>query len=227
MKYSVKHLLLALGALVLVPSAGAAGDPEAGADKVGVCAACHGSDGNSPAPSFPKLAGLGEPYLLKQMRDIQAWDLESDSELKASTGREVVQMTGMLRNLSEEDLQDIAAYYADQSLQLTGAREQQVQVNSGEKVDGLALGERIYRAGNQETGVPACSGCHAPNGQGNQPAGFPRLGGQYPEYIEAQLRAFRAGDRLNDGDSMMMRLSAKHLSDAEIKAVANYIGGLN
>ncbi|WP_439509194.1 c-type cytochrome [Marinimicrobium koreense] len=226
MKYSVKHLLLALGALVLVPGASAAGDPEAGSEKVAVCAACHGQDGNSPAPSFPKLADLGQPYLYKQLQDIQAWD-NATGEDKATTGREVVQMTGMLKGMSDQDLQDIAAYYASQSMQLSGAQEMQVQVNSGAEVDALALGEQIYRAGNPETGVPACMGCHAPNGQGNEPGAFPRLGGQYPQYIEAQLRAFRAGDRMNDGESMMMRLSAKNLSDAEIKAVANYIGGLN
>ncbi len=226
MKYSVKHLLLALGALVLVPGASAAGNAEAGSEKVGVCAACHGQDGNSPAPTFPKLAGLGQPYLYKQLQDIQAWD-NASGDAKANTGREVVQMTGMLRGMSDQDLQDIAAFYAQQSIQLTGAEEMQVQVNSGAQVDALALGEQIYRAGNPETGVPACMGCHAPNGQGNEPASFPRLGGQYPQYIESQLRAFRAGDRTNDGESMMMRLSAKNLSDAEIKAVANYIGGLN
>lgn len=226
MKYSVQHLLLALGALVLIPSAGAAGDPEAGADKVSMCAACHGSDGNSSSSNFPKIAGLGEPYLLKQLQDIQAWD-QAEGDDKASIGREVAQMTGMLKDMSDEDLQDIAAFYADQSLQLTGASEQQVQINSGEQVDGLALGQKIYRAGNSETGVPACAACHAPDGSGNEPAGYPRLGGQYPEYIESQLRAFRAGDRMNDGEQMTMRLSAKHLSDAEIEAVANYIGGLN
>lgn len=226
MKYSVKHLLLALGALVLVPGASAAGDAEAGSEKVGVCAACHGQDGNSPAPSFPKLAGLGQPYLYKQLQDIQAWD-NASGDAKATTGREVVQMTGMLSGMSDQDLQDIAAFYAQQTIQLTGAEEMQVQVNSGAQVDALALGEQIYRAGNPETGVPACMGCHAPNGQGNEPAAFPRLGGQYPQYIESQLRAFRGGDRTNDGESMMMRLSAKNLSDAEIKAVANYIGGLN
>lgn len=226
MKYSVKHLLLALGALVLVPGASAAGDAEAGSEKVGVCAACHGQDGNSPAASFPKLAGLGQPYLYKQLQDIQAWD-NASGDAKETTGREVVQMTGMLRGMTDQDLQDIAAFYAQQTIQLTGAEEMQVQVNSGAQVDALALGEQIYRAGNPETGVPACMGCHAPNGQGNEPAAFPRLGGQYPQYIESQLRAFRGGDRMNDGESMMMRLSAKNLSDAEIKAVANYIGGLN
>ncbi|WP_347330138.1 c-type cytochrome [Marinimicrobium locisalis] len=226
MKYSVKHLLLALGALIVIPGVNAEGDPDAGAEKVAVCAACHGQDGNSPAPTFPKLAGLGEPYLYKQLKDIQAWD-NAQGEAKATTGRAVPQMTGQLVGLSDQDLQDMAAFYADQSLQLSGAEEMMVQIYTGEKVNALELGERIYRAGNPENDVPACSGCHAPAGEGNEPAAFPRLGGQYPEYIEAQLRAFRAGERTNDGEQMMMRLSAKNLSDAEIKAVANYIGGLN
>lgn len=227
MKYSVKYLLLALGALALVPATTVAGDAEAGADKVGMCAACHGADGNSPAPNFPKIAGLGERYLLKQLQDIKAWDLEQDAELKRTTGRAVPEMTGMLRNMDDEDLEDVAAYYAEQAMQITGAQEQQVQVNSGQMVNGLELGETIYRGGNQSTGVPACTGCHSPNGSGNEPAAFPRLGGQYPQYIEKQLRDFRAGNRMNDGDQMMMRLVAERMSDAEIEAVANYIGGLN
>ena len=227
MKYSIQVLLLALGASLVAPLAGAAGDPEAGADKVGVCAACHGQDGNSPSSAFPKIAGLGERYLLKQLHDIQAWDLEKDPEAKETTGRKVVQMTGLLANMSDQDLADIAAYYDSQSMQLSGAEEMQVQLNSGEKVDALVLGEKIYRAGKPEASVPACTGCHAPDGQGNEPAGFPRLAGQYPEYLEAQLNAFRAGDRTNGGDSMIMRLVAKGLSDAEIKALANYIAGLN
>jgi cytochrome c553 len=226
MKYLVKHLLVALGALVVAQGASAAGDPEAGAEKVSTCSACHGADGNSPAPSFPKIAGLGEKYLLKQMEDIRAWD-KASGDAKATTGRQVPQMTGMLQGLSDQDLADIAAFYAEQSMQLTGAKEMQVKINSGEMVDALQLGERVYRAGNMETGVPACTGCHAPNGEGNAPAGFARLSGQYPEYIAAQLRAFRSGERTNDGDTMMMRLVAKHMSDAEIDAVANYIGGLN
>lgn len=227
MKYTVKHLLPVLGALVLAQAATAQGDAEAGADKVAVCSACHGADGNSPSSAFPKLAGLGENYLFKQLEDIRTWDQASDPEEKADAGRQVPQMTGMVRDLSDQDLADIAAYYAQQEMQLSGAQEMEVQLNSGEEVDALPLGEQVYRAGNRETGVPACIGCHSPDGDGNAPAAFPRLGGQYPEYIAAQLRAFRAGDRTNDGDSMMMRLTAKHMSDAEIDAVANYIGGLN
>ncbi|MDO3381766.1 c-type cytochrome [Gilvimarinus algae] len=226
MKKHVLSLLMALGATAVMQSASAAGDAEAGAEKVAVCAACHGQDGNSPAPNFPKIAGLGENYIFKQLQDIQAWDQASGEE-KATTGRAVVEMTGMLSGMSEQDLADIAAYYAGQSMQLSGAKEMTVKVNSGADVDALKLGEHLYRAGNAETGVPACSGCHSPTGYGNPPAAYPRLGGQYPEYIEKQLKAFRGGERTNDGDQMTMRLVAKHLSDAEIKAVANYIGGLN
>jgi len=226
MKYSVKHLLLALGALVVIPATAVAGDPDAGADKVAVCAACHGDDGNSPSSDFPKIAGLGEKYLLKQLRDIQAWDRESDPDLKRTTGRTLVEMTGMLRNMDDQDLKDIAAFYAQYDMRVSGAEQKEVQLNSGQMVDSLELGEQIYRAGNHRTGVPACAGCHAPDGSGNAPAAFPRLGGQYPEYIEQQLRAFRAGDRMNDGEQMMMRLAAERMSDAEIEAVANYISGL-
>lgn len=212
---------------MIAQGAMADGNATAGATKAAVCGACHGADGNSPAPTFPKLAGLGDKYLLKQLKDIQAWDLEKDDVKKARTGRAVPEMTGLLANMSEQDLADIAAYYASKAIQLSGAKKIDVQVNSGIKVDALELGERVYRAGNMTTGVPACTGCHAPDGIGNAPAGFPRLGGQHPEYIEKQLRAFRAGDRTNDGDQMTMRSIADKMSDAEIKAVANFIAGLH
>ncbi|WP_020208665.1 c-type cytochrome [Gilvimarinus chinensis] len=223
MKKHVLTLLIALGASSV---ASAAGDATAGADKVAVCAACHGSDGNSPAPTFPKIAGLGEAYLLKQLHDIQDWD-KATGEDKATVGRAIPEMTGILSALSDQDLADIAAFYAGQTMQLSGAKELTVKVNSGAEVDALQLGEHLYRAGNLETGVPACIGCHSPTGQGNEPAAYPRLGGQYAEYIEKQLRAFRGGERTNDGEASIMRMAAKNLSDAEIKAVANYIAGLN
>ncbi len=218
----VLTLLIAFGA----SSAAEAGDAAAGADKVAVCAACHGGDGNSPMPTFPKIAGLGEAYLLKQLQDIQDWD-KASADNKATTGRAIPEMTGILSALSAQDLADIAAFYADQTMQLSGAKEMTVKVNSGAEVDALKLGEHLYRAGNMETGVPACIGCHSPRGQGNAPAAYPRLGGQFPEYIEKQLKAFRGGERTNDGEASIMRLTAKNLSDAEIKAVANYIAGLN
>jgi cytochrome c553 len=227
MKHILSNALFSVGLAMIAQGAMANGDANAGAAKAAVCGACHGADGNSLAPTFPKLAGLGERYLLKQMHDIQAWDLEKDAAKKAKTGRVVPEMTGLLANLSDQDLADIAAHFAKQTTQLSGSKKIEVQVNSGILVDGLELGERIYRAGNATTGVPACTGCHAPDGKGNLAAGFPRLSGQHPEYIEKQLRAFRAGDRTNDGDQMIMRTIADKMNDAEIKALANYIAGLN
>ena len=227
MKHIVKNALFSLGLMAVAQGAMAAGDATAGATKATVCAACHGTDGNSMVGTFPKLAGLGERYLLKQLKDIQAWDLERDAAKKTKIGRAVPEMSGILATLSAQDLADIAAHFAKQNTQLSGSQKLDVKVNSGIMVDALALGERVYRAGNAATGVPACTGCHAPDGKGNAPAGFPRLSGQHADYTEKQLRAWRAGDRLNDGDSMIMRSVAERLSDAEIKALANYIAGLN
>lgn len=215
MSNSLRTVLLAFGLAALAPSAMAAGDPAKGETLAVTCAACHGDDGNSPAPNFPKLAGLGEKYLHKQLVDIK-------------TGiRPVLEMTGLLDNLSDQDLADLSAFYASKPTQLSGATAIKVKVNSGIEVDGLELGEKIYRAGNLSTNTPACSGCHSPRGLGNNPAGYPRLSGQHAQYIEKQLRDFRAGNRVNDGEAQTMRKVAQHLSDAEIIALANYIAGLN
>jgi len=193
----------------------AKGDVTKGESLSAECTACHGEDGNSSAPSFPSISGLGEKYLLKQLKDIK------------SKARDIPEMAGLLDNKNEQSLSDLAAYYAAQPMLLTGSKEMEVRINSGAKVDALALGKQIYRAGNLETNVPSCSGCHSPTGQGNAPAGFPRLGGQHADYIVKQLKAFRAGERVNDGESRVMRSVAKLMSDAEIIAVANYIAGLN
>jgi len=212
--YLLKSLLVS-SLLVFPVAVFAVGSVTKGESLSVECVACHGSDGNSSAPSFPTIAGLGEKYLLKQLKDIK------------NQARVVPEMAGLLDNKSEQSLADLAAYYAVQPMQLTGSKEMQVRINSGAKVDALELGERLYRAGNLETNVPSCSGCHSPTGQGNSPAGFPRLSGQHADYIVKQLKAFRAGERTNDGDSQVMRSIAKHMSDAEIAALANYIAGLN
>jgi cytochrome c553 len=206
----VNSFIFALS-LALAPFSFAAGDADAGKSKSTTCAACHGADGNSPAPTFPKLAGLGEKYLFKQMQDVKAG------------ARKIPEMTGMLDNLSDQDLADIAAYYSAQQRQLSGAKDVK-----------LDLGEKIYRAGNLETGVPACTGCHAPSGNGNAPAGYPAIGGQFSAYIAKQLRAFRTAahdpedptGRANDGDIAVMRGVAARMTDQEIDAVANFIAGL-
>lgn len=180
------------------------GDAAAGKGKTALCAACHGADGNSMAPTFPKLAGQGERYLIKQMNDIK------------SGARVVVPMTGMLNNMSEQDIADIAAYFA--SKKIKGG-----QANP----DLVARGEALYRGGKLEDGMPACTGCHAPDGSGNNQGGFPALGGQHADYIALQLTAFREGERTNDGDAMIMRDIAAKLSNKDIKAISSYIQGLH
>lgn len=233
MNYLVKKALFSLGLIAMAQgvyassAAKVTGDAKAGQAKAAVCGACHGADGNSAAPNFPKLAGQGERYLIKQIHDIKAWDAETDAAKKPMAGRAVLEMTGLLTNLSDQDIADIAAFFASQNTQLSGAKKTEVQVNSGLKVDSLELGAKVYRSGNLANGVPACSACHAPDGKGNAPAGFPRLSGQHPDYIEKQLTNFRSGNRVNDGDTSPMRSIADKMSDAEIKAVANYIAGLN
>lgn len=223
MKYLIQITLVIASTFGLVQQVFAAGNP-ADAEKLvdanGTqvlmgCGGCHGSDGNSSGYGYPSIAGLGEKYLFKQLSDIQ------------SKARTVNEMNGQLDGISEQGLKDLAAHYAGKTLRLAGAKEAKVLTNSGVEVDALALGEMIYRAGNEETGVPACSGCHSPRGLGNAPAGYPRLGGQHADYIKKQLEYFRDGKRTNDGDSMVMRGVAKQLSNSEIEAVSNYISGLN
>ncbi len=215
MKNLFKTALISLGLIAMVQGAVAAGDAAAGEANSTGCAACHGSDGNSPAANFPKLAGLGEKYLAKQMQDIK------------SGARPIAEMTGQLDNMSDQDIDDLAAFYASKTTQLSGAKEMTVQLGTGVKVDAIELGTKLYRVGNMETKVPSCTGCHSPRGQGNSPAGYPRLSGQHAAYIEKQLKDFRAGNRTNDGDTKIMRDVAAHMSDAEITAVANYISGLH
>jgi len=168
------------------------------------CAACHGADGNSLAPTFPKLAGQHESYLLKQLNDIK------------SGARSVPTMAGQLDAMSEQDLADIAAHFAAQAATQGVAKEELVE-----------LGESVYRAGIREKGVAACTACHSPTGAGNGPAKYPMLSGQHADYIAAQLRAFRNDERTNDGDTRIMRDVAARLSDRELDAVASYASGLH
>jgi cytochrome c553 len=183
------------------------GDAAAGKSKSVACGACHGADGNSTAP-FPKLAGLGEKYLLKQMRDIR------------DGLRSVPAMAGQLDGKVDQDLADIAAYFSSQTR--SGGQTDPAQ---------LALGAKVFRSGVAERNVPACMACHSPTGSGNAPAGFPALAGQHAQYVADQLRAYRKGyedpaGRTNDGDAKTMRTIAFGLSDKEIDAVASYIAGL-
>lgn len=185
------------------------GDPAAGKAQAMICSGCHGADGNSIAPNFPKLADLGEKYLYGQLVHVR------------DGTRVIASMTGLLNGKSDQDLADLAAYY-------DGMNRSIGQTNP----DLLELGQKVYRAGVVERNVAACIACHGPRGGGNSPAGFPALAGQYPEYIESTLKDYRKGyedpaGRTTDGDSKIMRSNAFGLSDLEIRAVASYIAGLN
>ena len=172
-----------------------------------VCVACHGADGNSAAAANPILAGQGADYLYKQLKNFKAVDGKPAARNNAIMG-------GMVAALSDEDMKNLAAWFSSQKLKPSVAKDESK----------IALGQKIWRQGDFKKGVPACAGCHGPAGAG-LPAQYPRLAGQYAEYTEAQLKAFRGDERNNDPEMMMRTIAAK-MSDAEMKAVAEYAAGL-
>lgn len=172
------------------------------------CATCHGPDGNSIAPANPKVAGQFPEYLAKQLLNFKP-----GADNKPATRPSSV-MAVFAAPLSLDDVRNVSAYYSAQALKPEQAKNK----------DTIELGQKIWRAGIADKSVPACAGCHGPAGAGN-PVQYPHLAGQYAEYIEAQLNAFRSGQRAND-PNRMMRLTASRMSDLEIKAVADYIAGL-
>jgi cytochrome c553 len=172
-----------------------------------VCAACHAADGNSAIPANPSLAGQHPEYTYKQLRNFKS---QGGKPAERNNGV----MAGMVANLSDDDMKNLAVYFAAQKPKSQAARDAAL----------AKQGETIYRGGIQAKGVAACASCHAPNGTG-MPAQFPRVAGQHAEYTAAQLTAFRAGQRAND-PAQMMRMIAAKMSDQEIKAVSEYIAGL-
>ncbi len=181
----------------------AAGDAAAGKAKSGTCAGCHGVDGNSANPEWPTLAGQHAKYIAKQLKDFKAGD------------RNNAMMAGMAAPLSEQDMADLAAFFASQSAK-PGAADESL----------FELGQKLYRGGNPTTGVAACIGCHGPTGTGNPQANFPSLAGQHAKYVENQLYAFKKGERSNDAGKMMRSIAGK-MTEEEIKAVASYVQGLH
>lgn len=184
----------------------AIGDVDAGQGKAAVCAACHGVDGNSVVPNWPKIAGQHASYLERQLTLIKGGN------------RPVPEMAGIVISLNDQDMADLAAYFSSQATS-AGLTEEALR----------ASGERLYRSGNAQTDVPACMSCHGPAGEGNPLAGYPRLAGQHSVYSEKMLSGFRAGTTwgADDTNSKIMTDAANRLTDAEIKAVASYIQGLH
>lgn len=166
-----------------------------------VCAGCHGEDGNSVIPMFPKIAGLQEEFIAKQLRDFMSGRRRSDV------------MGPVVAQLKPEDVAPLAAYFSSRPLR---------PGQSGEK-RAADLGKLIFFDGNEETGVPACVGCHQPQGAGS--GLYPRIGGQQAEYVIQQLKNFAAGERSNDA-ARYMRVTAKRMSEEEIQSVAAYLVGL-
>ena len=198
----LSSLMLAATAHANEPSAAAAKPDlgKGGTISAQVCAACHTADGSRGSPANPILQGQHAEYLAKQL-----------AEFKSGKRKNPV-MSGMAAPLSEEDMRNVAAFYASKTAKPGFAKNK----------DSVALGEKIYRGGIAERNVPACAGCHGPTGSGI-PAQYPRIGGQHGDYVEAQMTAFRAGSRANG--PMMMTIAAK-MNDKEIKAVSDYIAGL-
>jgi cytochrome c553 len=184
------------------------GDPAKGqAIAAGVCGACHNPDGNSIVSANPKLAGQNADYLFKQMSNFKSVNGKQPERVNAI-------MNGMIMPFTEEQMRDLSAYFSSQKQKGEVAKNR----------DTIELGQKIYRAGDMTKGLPACAGCHGPAGAG-MPAEFPRIGGQFADYIEVQLKSFQSEGRANDPNKMM-RTVALRMTDAEIKAVSDYVAGL-
>lgn len=201
----LEYALAAIAFLVAISpiDLSAAGDPAAGRQKAQTCAACHGVDGNSVNALWPNLSGQGAEYLQKQMMDFRSGARSND------------QMSPMAANLSDPDIADLAAYFAGQKAKIGAADPAQVE-----------NGERLYRAGNVSSGLPACMACHGPTGSGNPAAAYPALGGQHADYTMVQLKSFKTEHRANDNTAVMRSIATK-MTNADIKAVASYIQGLH
>ncbi|WP_415036487.1 c-type cytochrome [Azonexus sp.] len=172
-----------------------------------ICVACHGLEGNSLDAANPHLAGQVEQYIYKQLSNFKA---QGDKPAQ----RDNAIMAGMAAPLSDEDMRNVAAWYASQKLKPEAAKNEA----------SIALGKKLWRQGDFRKGIPACAGCHGPAGAG-LPAQYPALAGQFSAYTENQLKTFRDETRANDPEKMMRTIAAK-LSDVEIKAVADYAAGL-
>lgn len=202
--------LVLIASLLASCSISAQGSIEAGKAKSLTCAACHGADGNSQIPMYPKLAGQHEKYLEKQLREFKLGMTSGGKQ-----GRVNAVMGGMAMVLSEQDMADLAAYYASLTTSYNTTPENVVEA-----------GKVLYTAGDAERGLPACVACHGPRGNGTELSGFPKISGQHAEYIKSQLQMFRDGARGNDMNAMM-RDVAKKLTDAEIETLSQYVGGLH
>ena len=187
------------------------GNVEAGATKAAVCGACHGMTGNSVNPEWPNLAAQHHQYLYEQLG------------LLKSVVRVAPLMNPMAAALSPQDMADLAAYFEKQAP--TGLEADPTLWQAGEK---------LYRGGDAKRGIPACSGCHGPNGRGNGPAGWPQIRAQHPAYVANQLKNYAAkaryavvaGQPAPPAKAEMMYEVASRLGEDDVKALTAYLQGL-
>jgi cytochrome c553 len=181
------------------------GDPKAGQGKAAACGACHGADGNSTDPQYPKLAGQNEAYIATQL-------MRFKSGVRAN-----VIMSGMAASLSPQDMRDIGAYFAEQK-SLPGVADEAT----------VKAGQKLFREGDAARGVPACMACHGPDGRGNPGVPFPQLAGQHADYVQKQLQAWHDGASWgSDPHAQIMPTIAQRLTEADIAAVSSYVEGLH
>lgn len=205
----MKKLIL-IFSLVASCSVWAQGNIDAGKEKSVTCGACHGADGNSLVTQYPKIAGQHMKYLEKQLHDLKLGMTSGGKQ-----GRYDPVMSAMAMPLSDQDIADLAAYYASLP-QSEGSTPENV----------VEKGKALYFAGDASKGLTACSACHGPRGEGMELGGFPRISGQHAEYVKAQLIKFRSSERSNDMNEMMQDVT-KNLTDDEIDILSQYIGGLH
>jgi cytochrome c553 len=203
MSVKLAAALSLLAACGLSTASLAEGSKQAGQAKSTPCVACHGIDGNSANPEWPSIAGQSSAYTVRQLQAFRSGERQNPL------------MTPMAAPLSDQDIEDLAAYYASQTIRATGETEPSK----------LETGRHVYRSGNLQDQVTSCAGCHGPTGRGNGPAGYPSLQGQHATYVAAQLRAYKTGTRTTDANEVMRDVAAS-LSDEQIDAVASYIQGL-
>jgi len=205
---------IAIPCMLLLGLAGQAaaveGNAEAGKAKSATCAACHGPDGNSPTDMYPKIAGQHAGYIYKQLKDFKQGAATGGKE-----GRSNAVMAGMVAALSDQDMKDLSVYFSSQTMKSGTTPE-----------DVVEAGQKLFRAGDMQRGIPACIACHGPRGVGHSLAGFPKISFQHAAYIKTQLEAFRAGTRANDLNGMM-RDTAHKLTDKDIEVLSKYLGGLH
>lgn len=198
-----KLLMTLIATLAFSGAAQAQGDIEAGKTKAIACTACHGADGNSPTDLYPKLAGQHASYLEKQLQQFKSGERENPI------------MLGMSATLSEQDMEDLAAYYSAQT-----TTPETVAAEIAE------AGQKLYMGGSLQRNIPGCSACHGPRGNGLELAKFPKISSQHPAYLKAQLENFRSNARHNDQNGMMSDISGK-LTDADIELLSHYISALH